>query len=585
MAVLHTSKFEREKPAWVRFTNYGLHIHKAGDREANYHYHDANEYLVIIDGRGRFLMEGTEYDLLPGDCVCMPVGAKHQLLESDVDTTLIWIYDELVGQCRSGHIVADGNEPDIEGCAIFKISEWKEKKPSWVRFAAMGMGEYPKGGVDMPYHYNDCVEYYFCAKGSYKMLVDDREETVKAGEVLPVRTGYNHKVVEALEDSITVGIQEELEGQKREGMQFYEKEGWLPIDQVSCTPVMPKTAEYGIGIIGVGRIANMRQIPSYINAGLEVVAVCDINEENLKNTQERWGIEKGFTDYKDLIALPEVKIVDIQTQSWVRPPMIEAAAKAGKHIICEKPFARSMEEAHSIVAMADRAGVKMAVHQPTRWYYMFSLAKKLVKLGYIGEPYFFFDDRCHNLDTAYYEWNITRWHVSIDDFLPIEWGAHPFDIARWMFEKEPLKVYASATRMPGQNFKSEMAGNFTADFPSPLKAAVVLNMASQPNEYHWKFRIEGTHGAIRGSLDAPYDKPWLECYSRKLGGGWHRLEWEMKEAVDEAHGGPMYEFINSIAENREAENGAHDNINTMRFCHAMLRSMKEGRIVTLDEMK
>ena len=74
--------------------------------------------------------------------------------------------------------------------------------------------------------------------------------------------------------------------------------------------------------------------------------------------------------------------MDVLTQSWVRPRIVKDTAEAEKHIICEKPFARSMEE----------AGVKIAVHQPTRWYYPFALAKILVEEGYIGEPFFLTTD-------------------------------------------------------------------------------------------------------------------------------------------------------------------------------------------------
>lgn len=96
------------------------------------------------------------------------------------------------------------------------------------------------------------------------------------------------------------------------------------------------------------------------------MAICDINKERLNATKRHWKIEKAFIDYHKLLELEEVKIVDILTQSWVRPPIVKDAARAEKHIICEKPFARSMKEAYSLIQVAEKAGVKIAVHQPTR---------------------------------------------------------------------------------------------------------------------------------------------------------------------------------------------------------------------------
>jgi hypothetical protein len=72
----------------------------------------------------------------------------------------------------------------------------------------------------------------------------------------------------------------------------------------------PKT-DYGIGIIGCGSIVNHAHLPAYRKFGFKVVACCDIREEAARQTAERFGIPKWFTDYRHLLDLPEVEIVDI----------------------------------------------------------------------------------------------------------------------------------------------------------------------------------------------------------------------------------------------------------------------------------
>lgn len=585
MATFKMTEWEFSRPDWCKFSNCGLYKLSKGEGEKDYHYHDSDEYFIVTEGRGNLLLEGKEYEITVGDCVCIPIGGKHQILKALEDLTLVWIYDELKGEKRRGHIPVKGGEKEIFEVKIVKVGKWPEEKPFWSRFTDLGILNFPKGKVEMDYHYHDCHEYYFVTKGLLSLLVEDKEEEIKEGEVCPIRIGYRHKVLEALEESTLIWLQDELKREKRYGHLHYEEEGFLPISQLSYKPVPPRTKDYGIGVIGVGRIANQRQIPDYLQAGLKVVAICDINKENLESTKKRWEIKNAFADYRQLLELEEVKIVDILTQSWVRPPMVKDAAKAGKHIICEKPFARSMEEACYLVKAAEKAGVKLAVHQPSRWYYPFALAKILLKKGYIGEPYFFVDNRCIPVDTEYYEDPITRWHIHLDDFIPMEWGAHPFDITRWLFEKEPIKVYWSGTHMPYQNFKSEMAGACIADFPSPLKAAFVLHMAAQSDEYYWHFRIEGTEGTIKGNIEEDNKEllPWLECYSRKLGNKWQRIEWSYEEAVDEVHGGPLFELINAIFEDRQPSNSGEDNLNTIRFCLAVLRSGQEKRPVSIDK--
>ena len=584
MAIFRMAEWEFSRPQWCKFSNCGLYKLSKGKGEEDYHYHDCDEYFILTEGKARLLLEGKEYDIASGDCVCIPMGGKHQILKALENLALIWIYDELKGERRKGHIPVKGGEREISQANIVNLGKWREKKPAWSRLTDLGIINFPKGKVEMDYHYHDCHEYYFLTKGSLLVVVEDKEQKIEEGEICPIRIGDRHKVLEALQESTLVWLQDELKRKKRYGHMHYEEEGILPISALEYKPAPPKTRGYGIGIIGVGRIANERQIPSYLKAGLNVVAICDINEERLETAKKRWRIEKNFTDYHELLELEEVKIVDILTQTWVRPPIVKDAAQAGKHIICEKPFARSMEEAYSLVQEAEKAGVKIAVHQPTRWYYPFALAKILVQKGYIGEPFFFIDDRCHCLDTVYYENPITRWHIHLEDFLPIEWGAHPFDIARWLFESEPIKVYFSGTHMPYQNFKSEMAGACISDFPSPLKAVFTLHMTNQSDDYYWYFRIEGKEGTIKGCVEATKENPWLACYSKKLGNKWERIEWSYREAIEEAHGGPMFELINAIFEDREPSNSGRDNLNTMRFCLAVLRSLQEGRLVGPEEI-
>jgi predicted dehydrogenase/mannose-6-phosphate isomerase-like protein (cupin superfamily) len=581
MAVFKMAQWDFNKPRWCRFSACGPYRLAAGEGEEDYHYHDCDEYIIVTQGRARLLLEGREYEVESGHCVCIPQGGKHRILEALEDLSLLWIYDELKGEGRSGHIPATGGETEVHGAKVVTLGTWVGQKPPWSRLTDLGVLCVCDGKVEMDYHYHDCQEYYFLVKGSLSIVVEGKELRMEEGDVSPIRIGDNHRVVEASGQAVLIWVMDELERQHRYGHLHYEEEKTLPISHLPCRPAPPGTADYAIGIIGVGRIANDRQIPSYLGAGLKVAAICDTNQERLQATSKRFGIEKAFTDYDDLVKLEEVKIVDILTQSWVRPQIVKNAIRAGKHVICEKPFARSMEEAQSMVEAAVEGRVKIAVHQPTGWYYPFALAKILVQRGYVGEPFFFIDDRCHHLDTTYYEWPVTRWHIHLEDFIPMEWGAHPFDIARWLFEMEPARVYWSGTHMPYQNFKSEMAGACVADFPDPLRAVFVLHMAEQSDEHYWHFRIEGKEGTIKGNIDSSGKAPGLECYSKKSGNKWQQIEWSYRESVEEAHGGPMFELINAISEGREPSNSGRDNLNTVRFCLAVLRSQREGRPVSL----
>jgi predicted dehydrogenase len=135
--------------------------------------------------------------------------------------------------------------------------------------------------------------------------------------------------------------------------------------------------------------------------------------------------------------------------------------------------------------------------------------------------------------------------------------------------------------MPYQNFKSEMAGSCLIDFSPVLKGVFVYRLANQSGEIEYNLIIEGKEGTIRASDSIPTG---LECFSRKLGTGWQKVEWDCYETTLAGHTASMAELINAIHENREPSNSAQDNLNSVRISLAMHRSLKEDRPVYLKEL-
>lgn len=89
--------------------------------------------------------------------------------------------------------------------------------------------------------------------------------------------------------------------------------------------------------------------------------VCDVNPDNAKKAAEHFSVPKQTTDFMEAINDPEVDFIKIATTHEVHLPIIEAAAKAGKHIFCEKPMAMVNEEAYKIIRAVRRGGVKLCV--------------------------------------------------------------------------------------------------------------------------------------------------------------------------------------------------------------------------------
>jgi predicted dehydrogenase len=119
---------------------------------------------------------------------------------------------------------------------------------------------------------------------------------------------------------------------------------------------MSGTEPIGVGIIGCGEITQLMHLPILHELdAFTVTGLCDLSSEVLAQLSKRWGVAATTTDYEQLIALPEVEAVLICT--YDHAPVASAAIAAGKHVLVEKPLAFTVDEARSLQAAADAAGI------------------------------------------------------------------------------------------------------------------------------------------------------------------------------------------------------------------------------------
>ena len=146
-----------------------------------------------------------------------------------------------------------------------------------------------------------------------------------------------------------------------------------------------------VAILGAGMIAH-RHVTHWKQTGAQVVAVADINPEVLQAFADQHGIEHRHTDYHAILearGAGAVDIVDICTPPWLHASMAIAALRAGKHVLCEKPFALSSAEAEQMAAAADHAGKVLACRQgDTRLGRPARTVRDVVRSGVLGDVYF-----------------------------------------------------------------------------------------------------------------------------------------------------------------------------------------------------
>ena len=106
-----------------------------------------------------------------------------------------------------------------------------------------------------------------------------------------------------------------------------------------------------IALVGCGPVSE-RHLLSWKNIPrVEVVALCDRHEDNLKQRSSEFGIKRTFKDFKKLLEEVDCDIVDIATRPYSHQELVFGSAQAGKHILCQKPFAPTLREAQEMIGV------------------------------------------------------------------------------------------------------------------------------------------------------------------------------------------------------------------------------------------
>ncbi len=205
-------------------------------------------------------------------------------------------------------------------------------------------------------------------------------------------------------------------------------------------------------VLGCGSIAKIAHLPSIQKTeGAELIACCDTNEETAKSTAQKWGAKYWFTDYKEMFEkCDELDAVIIATPNNVHRNQAIAAAKAGLHIVVEKPLAVTNFEAWDIVNTCKKYKVKLMVGCDRRFWTQNKWAKELLEQGVIGKVLM-------ARSSLHEHWHLYQNNVAETDFrlrvevaggaaLP-DTGAHAIDLLTWLMDSKVKRVTGIAKRL------------------------------------------------------------------------------------------------------------------------------------------
>lgn len=144
-----------------------------------------------------------------------------------------------------------------------------------------------------------------------------------------------------------------------------------------------------IGIVGAGNIACSSHLPAYAKCeNAEVVAIADLNRERAEEAAKKFGIPEVYGSVEEMLEKADIQAVDICTWNNGHAPVAIAAAKARKHIMCEKPLTVSDECAEAVREAVEKSGVKFFLAVPGRFGVRNEYLHKQIEEGKFGEVYY-----------------------------------------------------------------------------------------------------------------------------------------------------------------------------------------------------
>jgi predicted dehydrogenase len=243
-----------------------------------------------------------------------------------------------------------------------------------------------------------------------------------------------------------------------------------------------------------------------------LIAICGRNEEAVAQARDRFGFERYYTDWHELVGDPEVQLFDNLGPNNVHAePSIEAA-RNGKHVLCEKPMARSAEEAKLMLEAVSRAGVKHMVGFNYRFVPALVVAHDLIQEGRLGEIYLFRGNYLQESradPTVPMQWRLRAEEAGFGALGDL--GSHTIDLARFLVGEIGavsglMKTFV--TERPASAGSGEMepvtvddATISLIEFESGGVGTIEASRFARGRKNHHRIEINGSRGSIYFDLE------------------------------------------------------------------------------------
>ncbi len=252
--------------------------------------------------------------------------------------------------------------------------------------------------------------------------------------------------------------------------------------------------EFRIALVGCGRIAKNHFEAIGRVDGLSLSAVCDEVEERAREAGELCGVP-WFTSYDEMLKQSECDAVTIATPSGLHPAHGIKAAKAGKHVIAEKPMAISLSTADALVQACDDAGVHLFVVKQNRLNPAVQLLRRAIDRGRFGRLYMANATVRWARPQEYYDQAPWRGTWEFDGGAFMNQASHYVDLIQWLVG--PVESVMAKTATMARRIEAEDSGAAVLKFRNGALGVIEVTMLTYPRNLEGSITLIGETGTVK----------------------------------------------------------------------------------------
>jgi predicted dehydrogenase len=331
----------------------------------------------------------------------------------------------------------------------------------------------------------------------------------------------------------------------------------------------------GYAVVGLGHIAQTAVLPAFANAkNSRLVGLVSDDEDKREKLSRKYECDAfSYEQYEECLARNEVDAVYIALPNTMHAEYTVRAARAGVHVLCEKPMATSEADCRRMITACDDAGVRLMIAYRLHLEPANLEVVKTVKSGRIGEARFFSSDFSYQVKPD----NI-RTQAELGGGPIWDIGVYCINAARYLFRAEPTEVVAFGTRDSDERFDRAVPAGMSCllRFGDEQLATFNVSFQAAPTA---TYRIVGTKGDL--CLDQAYE---------------YQGERELTLTIDDnaktrtfrktdQFGPELVYFSDCVLRDVNPEPSGEEGLADVRIIEALLRSLRDGHSVRLPPFK